>query len=620
MFDKAILGLPGAKRVLALAAACAVLRALCAVGQAFFLASAVVALWNGAAVSSQAVNLAAFFLCFVGMQAVAWASDAIVARFAAATAAEVRRSLLDAVFTCGSGIVSAEGSGSVGALAIEGVDAVEEYLRLVVPKMCALIVVPVVLFACALVVDWVSGLIMALAFPAIILLMVLIGSTAQKAANARHREFSQLAGHFIDSLRGMTTLRAFGRARGQADEIYRVSERFREATMKTLRIATLSSAVIDFAATMSVAAVAIMLGFRMTAGAIAFFPALFVLILVPEYFKPIRDFAADYHATLDGKTSLAAIQAAVSEATRGSAKKRSFEDGAAEGEGTEGAGAMQAAASSSGNNAQAVSSPSQAGSTQTADVASSPAVSWGADSQLDLVDVGFSYPDHRALEGVSLSVHGTEKIGIVGASGSGKSTLISLLAGFAVPNAGTVRLDGSPARLDAAAWRSGILYIPQTPFIFSATLADNITLYTPDAPRADIERAVRAVGLERLVSELPAGLDARVGDGGRELSGGERQRVALARAFLDRSRRVLLFDEPTAHLDIETELELKERMLPLMEGRLVIFATHRLHWVDSFDAVAVLEDGRMTQFGDPQELVKADGAFSRLLTGFGGEA
>ena len=182
-----------------------------------------------------------------------------------------------------------------------------------------------------------------------------------------------------------------------------------------------------------------------------------------------------------------------------------------------------------------------------------------------------------------------------------------------------MRLDGSPIRLDAAAWRAGILYIPQAPFIFSATLADNIALYTPDAPRADIERAVRAVGLERLVSELPEGLEARVGDGGRELSGGERQRVALARAFLDRSRRVLLFDEPTAHLDIETELELKERMLPLMEGRLVIFATHRLHWVDSFDAVAVLEDGRVAQFGDPRVLAKADGAFSRLLAGFGGE-
>ena len=618
MFDKAILGLPGAKRVLALAAAFAVLRALAAVGQAFFLASAVVALWSGDEVSSQVVNLAAFFLCFVGMQAVAWASDAVVARFAAATAAEVRRSLLDAVFARGSGIVSAEGSGSVGALAIEGVDAVEEYLRLVIPKMCALIVVPVVLFACALVVDWVSGLIMALAFPAIILLMVLIGSTAQKAANARHREFSQLAGHFIDSLRGMTTLRAFGRARGQADEIYRVSERFREATVKTLRIATLSSAVIAFAATMSVAAVAIMLGFRMTAGAIAFFPALFVLILVPEYFKPIRDFAADYHATLDGKTSLAAIQTAVSEAQRNPDEGRSCEQRATEGERAEGAGAAPATASSLPDDSSVV--PSPASSAQVAGVASSPAVSWGADSQLDLVDVGFSYPDHRALEGVSLSVHGTDKIGIVGASGSGKSTLISLLAGFAAPDAGTVRLDGSPIRLDTAAWRSGILYIPQTPFIFSATLADNIALYTPDAPRADIERAVRAVGLERLVSELPEGLEARVGDGGRELSGGECQRVALARAFLDRSRRILLFDEPTAHLDIETELELKERMLPLMEGRLVVFATHRLHWVDSFDAVAVLEDGRVAQFGDPRTLAEADGAFSRLLAGFGGEA
>ena len=157
-----------------------------------------------------------------------------------------------------------------------------------------------------------------------------------------------------------------------------------------------------------------------------------------------------------------------------------------------------------------------------------------------------------------------------------------------------------------------MIYIPQDPYLFHATLRENIAFYRPGAADEEVERAVRAMGLEGLVAELPEGLGTLVGEGGRALSGGERQRVALARALLDRSRRVLVFDEPTAHLDIETELELKERMLPLMEGRLVFFATHRLHWTHDMDAVIVMEGGRAVEFGEPRALAAQGGAFARL--------
>ena len=163
-------------------------------------------------------------------------------------------------------------------------------------------------------------------------------------------------------------------------------------------------------------------------------------------------------------------------------------------------------------------------------------------------------------------------------------------------------------------------YIPQDPYLFHATLRENLVFYCPDATDDEVARAVEVMGLEGLVDELPRGLDTRIGEGARPLSGGQAQRIALARAFLDRSRRILLFDEPTAHLDIETEMELKERMLPLMEGRLVFFATHRLHWVDDMDLVVVMEGGRVAELGAPEELRAGGGAFARLAAQLEGGA
>ena len=243
--------------------------------------------------------------------------------------------------------------------------------------------------------------------------------------------------------------------------------------------------------------------------------------------------------------------------------------------------------------------------------------SWSHCSVLEARDVAFDYADHRALEGVSFSVRGFSKVAIVGMSGSGKSTLANLLGGFAEPSGGgfLASWEGEePGAFDLAsdAWRRQVVYIPQDPYIFHATLRDNIAFYRPDADGVAIEGAVEAMGLQELVRQLPQGLDTPIGEGARALSGGQAQRIALARAFLDPRRRILLFDEPTAHLDIETELELKERMLPLMEGRLVFFATHRLHWIHDMDAVVVMEEGRLVEFGAPDELLARGGALSRL--------
>lgn len=567
MIDRALFALEGIRGALAALMTLAATRALLVVGQACSLARAIVNLWEGAPLPDQTLLIAAFLACFVGGQLVRYAQDAYLDRYAYARIDDLRHRLLQTVFTEGSRVVQAKGAGNVATMVLEGIDQVETYLRLILPKIVCVVVVPFVVLVCVFPVDWVSGVIMLVMYPVIVFYMGLIGATAKAAASLQHEEYQRLSNHFIDSIRGIDTLKLLGRGRQHGQRIFEVSEKFREATVKTLRVATLSGSVLDLISTLSLAAVAIMLGFRLVDGSIAFFPALFVLVLVPEYFKPIREFASDYHASLDGKNALSSIQALIASAPDGEERA-----------------ACQIPA-------------------------------WDEGSVLELDGVGYSYPEHDALADVSFSARGFARIGVIGASGSGKSTLVNLLGGFLAPSAGQVTVAGrAVSDLREPAWQRQVLYIPQDPYLFHATLRENIVFYRPDARAADVERAVEVVGLERLVAELPDGLDTMVGEGARALSGGQAQRIALARALLDRDRRVLLFDEPTAHLDIETELELKERMLPLMEGRLVIFATHRLHWMHDMDAVLVMEDGRAVEFGAPERLASAGGAYARLAS------
>ncbi|HIW77192.1 MULTISPECIES: thiol reductant ABC exporter subunit CydD [Gordonibacter] len=571
MIDKSIFALPGIKGILGLLAVLAALQACAVLGQSWALASALTDLWLGGQVVAQLPLVAIFFVCFVGRQGVLTAQSALLDRYAAAQADTLRQELLRKIFATNAGLVRTHGTGSVTAAVLEGVDQVETYFKLILPKIIGIGVIPLILLVAAVALDWVSGLIMFVAFPFIILYMIIMGHTAKEKASRQHRTFQIMSNHFIDTLRGIDTLKLFGISKRYGTSIFEVSERFREATMKTLKVANLSSLVLDLFATLSVAAVAFMLGMRLIDGSVVLFPALALLVIAPEYFRPIREFAADYHASLDGKNALISLQALI---------------------------------------ATADNAPDER-----------PVRPWSEDASLALDSVTFSYPDFTALDGITLEAHGFQKVGIIGASGSGKSTLVNLLGGFCAPDEGRVLINGEDVgSLRLTAWQRQVVYIPQDPYLFHASLRDNLAFYTPDASDEDIAHAVETVGLQALVDELPEGLNTRIGEGARPLSGGQAQRIALARALLDRSRRVLLFDEPTAHLDIETEQELKERMLPLMEGRLVFFATHRLHWIDNMDLVVVMENGRVAECGTPEELRASQGAFARLAARLEGGA
>lgn len=568
MFDKRLFALPGSKSAIAWCIATSLLLAALMVGQAAALAWALTLLWEGSALSDVAAQLGAFALCFIGKQAATNIQTKQLELFAAARTEEFRQGLSKRLYEGGAPLTQKLGTGAASTLCLDGIDNIEHYLSTALPRTVALVTVPFVLLAVIVFQDWVSALIALLVFPAIILQMILIGSTAQEEAGKQHREYQRLANHFIDSLRGIDTLKYFGRSNEQADRVYETSEKFRIATMKTLRTATLSGAVLDAFSTISLAAVAVMLGFRLVDGSITLLPALFVLVIMPDYFRPIREFASDYHATLNGKNTLTQVLEVLGCSAETAAKKESHTPG------------LQ------------VDAPKLE--------------PWQEPSVLTFEHIGISYEGETALKDVSCSFGGFRKYGIVGPSGCGKTTLAQLLAGVVQPTQGSIVVNNHAIEtLSMPSWRKQVAYLPQSPHIFSTTLRNNLTFYQPDATEEEIAHALELVGLTSLVTELPKGLDTVVGEGGRSLSGGQSQRVALARAVLHRTCRVLVFDEPTAHLDIETEWELKQRMLPLMEGKLVFFATHRLHWLSEMDEILLLEDGQVRDFGSYEALSKA---------------
>lgn len=568
--------------------------------QALCLTTALVNLWYSQALLDQIPFIAGFLACLVARQILDNAQSKWLETFAANRADEFREALFEKLFKQGQTLIQQKGTGGFATLLIEGVDQVESYLHMILPRMTKLVIIPAMLLVLLFVFDWVSALIGLLVFPAIILQMVLIGHTASLEAGKQHKEYQRLANHFLDSIRGIDTLKFFGRSKAHAQRIFESSERFRKATMKTLRVATLSGAVLDAFSTVSIAAIAVLLGFRLVDGSLGLYPALFVLVVMPDYFRPIREFASDYHASLDGKNALRSILD-----TLGANGEISSES--ADEDTTAAINATAADNKPVGSSTTATRSAVDKTTSAINDTTlSSPAFS------LELRDVSFSYGSSSssnantfALENISATFFGGQRIGIVGASGSGKSTLAHILAGLTDPTSGKIVLNEQRlSTLNTPWWHHRVAYIPQDPHIFHASLRDNVAFYHPEASDADLEQVCSLIGLNSLIEELPEGINTIIGEGGHALSGGQAQRIAFARAFLNDECSVLIFDEPTAHLDIETELELKEHMLSLMQNKLVFFATHRMHWLSAMDSVVVLDKGKVVMHNDPSTLDK----------------
>ncbi|WP_413374130.1 thiol reductant ABC exporter subunit CydD [Paenibacillus taichungensis] len=615
---RGLLKLPGIRPVLALASALVLLQAMTIIMQAKWLAQAITALFQGSPVTEQYSVLLLFLAAFVARYALSFWLQLIASRYAEKTGNDLRRQMVEQWFRLGPRFAKTEGTGHLVTLAREGTAQYKTYLELFIPRMLGMGFTPIVILFYVFKLDMMSGVILTLTLPILIVFMILVGVAAQRKIDGQFKSYKALANHFVDTLRGLETLKTLGQSVKHGETIVRVSQRYRKATMSTLRMAFLSSFALDFFTMLSVASVAVGLGLRLTEGHMLLGPALTVLILAPEYFLPVRMVGADYHATLDGKEAGEAISQMIERGKMAERKQKEAYTSAVLHGVSEKNGESSSPEPSSGPsdvNPSTIRVVLREVNAQSDVAAFLLKPSWEATSRLALTNVQVRHQEDGpcSLNDATFQVSGLGKVGIIGASGAGKSTLIDVLAGFQQLTSGQILYNGQPLSPEMMEdWRKQTAAIPQHPTIFSGSLADNVRFYMPEASDAEVADAIHAAGLHKLTSSLPNGLQEPIGAGGRQLSGGQEQRVALARALLS-ARPILLLDEPTAHLDVETEYELKQTMLTLFEGKMVFLATHRLHWMPHMDRIIVMEGGTVAETGTHEELLARQGVYYQMI-------
>ncbi|THA70861.1 thiol reductant ABC exporter subunit CydD [Streptomyces sp. A0642] len=476
----------------------------------------------------------------LGRALVSWLTELAAYRTGAAVKSELRERLLARAAELGPDWLSGRRTGSLVALATRGIDALDDYFARYLPQLGLAVVVPVAVLARVVTEDWISAAIIVVTLPLIPLFMILIGWATQSRMDRQWRLLSRLSGHFLDVVAGLPTLKVFGRAKAQAESIRTITSQYRQATLRTLRIAFLSSFALELLATLSVALVAVTIGMRLVHGELDLSTGLVVLILAPEAYLPLRQVGAQYHAAAEGLSAADEIFAVLETEPR-------------------------------------------TGGTQ--DVPGSLRL------ELEGVTVRHAGRAQPSLAGASLVVDEGETVALTGPSGVGKSTLLNVLLGFVEPDEGRVRVGGTDlADLSPERWRERIAWVPQHPHLFAGTIAENVRMARPGADDSALTAALRDAGAYDFVAALPDGSRTLLGEDGAGLSAGQRQRLALARAFLA-DRPVLLLDEPTANLDGETEAGIVEAVRRLAAGRTVLLVVHRPALLSVADRVVTLVPG-----------------------------
>nr|WP_256489257.1 thiol reductant ABC exporter subunit CydD [Dyella lutea] len=515
--------------------------------------------------------LAALPVVFALRFALARAAERVAFRAGAIVRRTLRADLLAHLQKLGPAWLQRQARGDLVTSVVGGVEAMEGYYARYLPTMGMTALLPLAILVAVFPADWISALVMLVSAPLIPFFMWMIGKGTEELNQKQWRVLAFLGARFLDTLQGLTTLKLFGASRREAAVVAQVSDDYRRSTMQVLRVAFLSSVVLEFLATVSIAVVAVLVGFRLMWGELAFLPGLFALLLAPEFFGPLRNMGTVYHLRME---AIGAAERIVQVFAEPILERRL---------GT---------------------APAPPGA---------PSLSFEA--------TGFAYPDGTvALDDCRFTAPAGRVTAIVGASGAGKSTVLHLLLGFIGRTHGRITVgDVDLADIAETEWLTRVAWVPQRAHLFEGSVADNLRLARPDADDAQLREAARAAGAEAFIDALPQGFDTPLGERGANLSGGQVQRLALARAFL-KDAPVLLLDEPTAHLDTHSQRAVLEAIERLARGRTVLLVTHRLHVLALADHVVLLDGGRVVEQGSPEALRAADGPFARLLAAAAGSA
>ncbi|MFF2976420.1 thiol reductant ABC exporter subunit CydD [Streptomyces albidoflavus] len=489
----------------------------------------------------------------LGRALVSWLTELAAHRASAAVTSELRMRLVERAGQLGPGWLGDRRTGSLIALATRGVDALDDYFARYLPQLGLAVVVPVAVLARIVTEDWVSAAIIVVTLPLIPLFMALIGWATQSRMDRQWGLLSRLSGHFLDVVAGLPTLKIFGRAKAQAESIRRITHDYRRATLRTLRIAFLSSFALELLATLSVALVAVTIGMRLVHGDMDLYTGLVILVLAPEAYLPLRQVGAQYHAAAEGLAAAEEVFAV-----------------------------LETPVPHTGTQAPPAGALAFEG-----------------------VTVRYPGRDAPAVREATFTVEPGETVALVGPSGCGKTTLLQAALGFVAPAEGRVTVGGTDlAEVDREQWHQRIAWVPQRPQLFAGTVAENVRLARPDASEAEVARALEQAGAREFVAGLPAGAETELGEDGAGLSAGQRQRVALARAFLA-DRPVLLLDEPTASLDGASEEAVVEAVRRLAVGRTVLLVVHRPALLAVADRVVRLGEVTKASAGEDERGVPA---------------